>query len=94
MDTTRAAQHPNYLGIFVALAVLTVIEVTVAYAPIAHGWKMLGLLSMAITKALLVALYYMHLKFDKRLIMLVALIPFLLISVVGLLLYVGIAVLR
>ncbi len=94
MDTPRATHHPNYIGIFVALTVLTVIEVAVAYAPIVRGPKILGLVAMAITKALLVALYYMHLKFDKRLVILVALMPFVLISIVCLLLFIGISVLR
>ena len=94
--TTNASthRHPNYVGIFWALLILTIIEVCVAYTHLAHGLKVAGLLTLAITKALLVALYYMHLKFDRRLLALIALAPFLLLSAVGLLLYVGIGVLR
>ena len=87
--STRAAHHPNYIGIFLGLLVLTVIEVFIAYQHIGQLPKVTALLALAITKALLVALYYMHLKFDRHLLWLVASVPFLLISAVCLLLFVG-----
>jgi cytochrome c oxidase subunit 4 len=73
---TTEHKHPNYVAIWVWLAVLTVIEVGVAF--ISHFPKltlMLILVALAIWKALLVALYFMHLKFERRTLRTIALIP-------------------
>lgn len=94
MSTARATRHPNYLGIFAGLLGLTVVEVVIAYQPLSRLPKVTALLALAVTKALLVALYYMHLKFDKRLLTLLALVPFFLISAVCLLLFGGPALFR
>ncbi len=91
MADIHARQHPNYLGIFWGLLALTIVEVAVAYQSIGRGLKIGVLLGLAITKALLVALYYMHLKFDRRLLTLIAVTPFFLISAVCLLLFAGLA---
>ena len=75
METT-AHKHPNYILIFIYLAVLTAIEVGVAF--VSHFSKttlLVILLVLAIWKALLVALYFMHLKFEKWNLRLVAIIP-------------------
>lgn len=56
-------KQPNYLGVFVALIILTAIEVGVTYFPIP---RLLVLVPLAIAKAALVVLFYMHLKFDRR----------------------------
>ena len=75
METT-AHKHPNYMLIFIYLAVLTAIEVGVAF--ISHFSKttlLIILLVLAIWKALLVALYFMHLKFEKWNLRFVAIIP-------------------
>lgn len=64
---------PNYYLIWLYLLVLTVAEVTVAFVShLPETWLILILLALAIWKAALVAMYYMHLKFEPpRLIMLV-----------------------
>ena len=54
--------QPNYLGVFVALAILTVVEVGVTYLPVP---RVPILIPLALIKASLVALFYMHLKYDK-----------------------------
>ena len=91
MTDAPARRHPNYLGIFWGLLALTIVEVTVAYQSIGRGVKIGALLALAVTKALLVALYYMHLKFDRRLLALIAAAPFFLISAVCLLLFAGLS---
>jgi cytochrome c oxidase subunit 4 len=60
------AQHtkPNYLGVFIALVVLTATEVLVTYLPVP---RLPVLIPLSITKAVLVVLFYMHLKYDRRL---------------------------
>jgi cytochrome c oxidase subunit 4 len=55
--------HPNYVGVFIILGVLTLIEIGVTYLPLP---RIPILVPLAILKAALVALYYMHLKFDRR----------------------------
>jgi cytochrome c oxidase subunit IV len=57
---------PRYMAIFWWLLALTVFEVLASMKlPIGEGPKILLLVSMAIVKALLVALYFMHLKFER-----------------------------
>jgi cytochrome c oxidase subunit 4 len=57
---------PRYMAIFWWLLALTVLEVLASMKlPIGEGPKILLLVSMAIVKALLVALYFMHLKFER-----------------------------
>jgi len=71
--------HTNYIAIFWILAALTVAEV--AYAELALGWGFslatmrVVLMGMAFVKAAIVGLYYMHLKFEKILLYIVACSP-------------------
>ncbi len=76
--TAIAHKQPNYIGVFWWLLVLTVLEIAVIYAPLARMAIVILLISMAISKATLVALYFMHLKFERFTLGLVALSPFLL----------------
>ena len=62
-------KSPNYVLIFVWLIVITAAEVGVGYIPNAvlpTVFQYPLLLGMAGVKALLVALYYMHLRYDSR----------------------------
>lgn len=67
----KAHKHPNYLGVFLALAMLTAIitatELMAEAGVITWPRPVLNsaYLAMSITKAVLVALFYMHLKFDS-----------------------------
>jgi cytochrome c oxidase subunit 4 len=64
---------PPYMIVFVVLGVLTVLEVLFAFTGLPKLWLALGLIVMALWKAVLVAMYYMHLRFEpKRLWILVA----------------------
>lgn len=56
-------RQPNYVGVFGTLAILTAIEVGVTYLPVP---RIPVLVPLAIAKAALVVLFYMHLKFDRR----------------------------
>ena len=73
-ETTHA--EPNYLGVFWWLLALTILEVAVVYMPIAKMVIAIMLVTLAVTKAALVAMYFMHLKFERRTLALVALSPF------------------
>jgi cytochrome c oxidase subunit 4 len=60
-----AHKGPNYFMVFIILGVLTAVEVGVAFiAAIPDTILILILLGLAVWKALLVALYYMHLRFE------------------------------
>ncbi len=56
-------RRTSYLIVFVLLAIFTAIEVGVTYLPLP---RIQVLVPIAIVKAALVALYYMHLRYDKR----------------------------
>jgi len=59
----KVHRKPNYLGVFWVLAALTGLELGVTYLPIP---RLPVLIPLALAKAALVAMYYMHLKFDRR----------------------------
>src|SRR2546428_7223922 len=61
-----AHKRPNYILIWVYLAVLTAAELALAFElPISRNLKLVLLLFLAVWKALLVALFFMHLKFER-----------------------------
>jgi len=76
--SATAHDETNYMGVFWWLLILTVVEVGVIYLPIARFIITTLLVVMAVTKAGLVAIYFMHLKFERRTLALVALSPFVL----------------
>ncbi len=77
--------HPNYLLIGIWLAGLMLLGVLLSEVS-GHGlplprWGTVALiLALSTIKATLIALYYMHLKMDRRLLAFVALAPLLLVS--------------
>ena len=79
----RAAHHahPNYIGIFVFLAVLTGVELGVAFLPFSKTIIIFLLLGLAFWKAALVALYYMHLRFEPNRLRILAVAPLPLIVI-------------
>ena len=71
-----AHKRPNYILIWVYLAVLTAAELGLAFElPISRNWKLILLLFLAVWKAALVGLFFMHLKFETRTLGLVAVTP-------------------
>ncbi len=70
-------KQPRYMIIWGALAVLTVIEVGVAFLGLPRSATILALLGLAVWKALLVALYFMHLKYESRALRVIAAAPLL-----------------
>ncbi len=75
MSTGETHEHSNYMLVFWWLLGLTVVEVAVPSVITAPFPKVALLVSMAVTKATLVALYFMHLRFEKRLLGIIALTP-------------------
>src|SRR6266480_6518323 len=72
---TAAHKHPNYMAIFWFLAILTVVEIAVIYMPLAKFTIGVLLCALALGKATLVAMYFMHLKFETRTLGMVAVTP-------------------
>ena len=71
----KAVHHPNYIAVFIGLAVLTAIELGVAFLPWSKMTIVIILIALAVWKALLVALYYMHLRFEPNRLRILAAAP-------------------
>jgi caa(3)-type oxidase subunit IV len=74
-ETSHENEYPGegiYFAIFILLAALTVGELVATYLPIVQLPLLLGL---AIAKAWLVVQFYMHLRYDKRILSWTFLIP-------------------
>ena len=70
-DHEHQHAHPTakkYLGIAIILTFITVIEVAVFYIPSMHHLLPPVLLTLSALKFALVAMFYMHLKTDGRLL--------------------------
>ena len=78
--TTSSASARIYLAIWGWLAGLMLLGVFLSELPISKAAIVLIVLGLSSIKAVLVALYYMHLKMDRRLLILVALAPLALIT--------------
>jgi len=76
MQQTHA--EPNYIAVFIWLAALTAVEVAVTYLPLTKLGLGAILVVLAFIKAALVALYFMHLKFERRTLLIVAVTPVIL----------------
>ena len=70
--------EPNYMLIWLWLSILTVVEVGVVYLPLSKLSIGVLLVLLAVTKASLVALYFMHLKFERPTLGIIALTPMIL----------------
>ncbi len=77
MASTAHAHH-NYIEIFIILSVLTAVEIGVTFLGLPRTLLVALLVGLAVWKAALVALHFMHLKFEKKTLMIVAVIPFIL----------------
>ncbi len=64
-----------YVGVFVALAIVTAIEVTITSVIHDEGLKIIFLLALAAAKALLVLMFFMHLRYDAKTYSLLLIFP-------------------
>ena len=74
-SATPASHGRQYLIVFALLAALTALEVGVAYVPGHRTAVMATLFALAVVKAACVALFFMHLKWEARLLRLIVAIP-------------------
>ena len=85
MESTQSGTK-TYLAIWGWLAGLMLLGVGLSELPISKAAVVVIVLALSSVKALLVALYYMHLKVDRRLLAFVAVTPLALIALaIGLL---------
>ena len=75
MEQVTHRRHPNYIGVFLGLAALTAVELTVAFLPWSKQTIILLLIFLAVWKALMVALYFMHLRFEGNRLRILAVAP-------------------
>ncbi|MFQ5529211.1 MAG: cytochrome C oxidase subunit IV family protein [Gemmatimonadota bacterium] len=69
-------RKPRYMLVFGGLAALTAIEVAVAFMGFERRVTVMILIGLAVWKALLVAMYFMHLKWETRALKVLAMAPF------------------
>lgn len=73
-----AHDEPNYMLIFYWLAALTALEVGVTYMGLPKMLMIAILVGLAVAKAAMVAMYFMHLKFERRILAMIAMTPLVL----------------
>ncbi len=65
----------SYVQVFMILLVVTILEVGLAYMDVNKSLKIVTFVAMALYKAIMVAAYFMHLKFEKKGMWLIAAVP-------------------
>ena len=77
----------QYWIIFVVLGVLTAVEVGIAYLPKdMHTLMVIGLVTVALTKAAFVGFYYMHLGHETKAMRFTVVLPFTALAIYALVL--------
>jgi caa(3)-type oxidase subunit IV len=72
--------RPNYFAVWIWLVALVIISV-VASSVLPKSAAVLLIFAVAAVKALLVVLNYMHLKYEKLLLYVLAIVPLLIVAV-------------
>jgi len=75
---STAHSHHNYIKIFIILSVLTAVEIAITFLGLPRALLVVLLVGLAVWKAALVALHFMHLKLEKKTLTVVAIVPFVL----------------
>jgi cytochrome c oxidase subunit 4 len=79
--------HPNYVAIWVWLVLLMIAGVLASFLPFGRSAVVFVIFLIATAKALLVGLYYMHLKFERGVIYAMAIVPVVLVALLTFLLF-------
>jgi caa(3)-type oxidase subunit IV len=74
------AEHtrPNYVAVWAWLVLLLIVSLAAVYLPFSQTATITLIFVVAAVKAFLVAANFMHLRFEKRLIHAIAIVPVLL----------------
>ncbi|MFQ5882902.1 MAG: cytochrome C oxidase subunit IV family protein [Candidatus Methylomirabilales bacterium] len=89
MTTGRA--HPNYLAVWLWLVGLVIASVAISSLPLPKAATVSLIFVVAGVKAVLVALNFMHLKFERLLIYSLAIVPLVLFFILTAVLFPDIA---
>ncbi len=76
-------QRRPYVRVFGALAVMTLVEFQIPFIStdvLSKSLQIVFLLAFAITKASMVVAYYMHLRYEPRVLAYIPLVPLILIA--------------
>ena len=70
-DPAQHGQHGEtmrtYTSVYIALMVLLVLTVVASYKDLGHGWNLAVAMTIAIIKAVLVILFFMHVRQSSKL---------------------------
>ncbi len=80
---TSGKAHPNYTAVWLWLLALLGLGVASSFLPGGRTFAVLVILATAFAKAILVALNFMHLRFEPALIYTLVLIPLLFLVVLA-----------
>src|SRR3954464_11156661 len=76
MTPPQTHVRPNYMLIWLWLFIMTIGEVLLAFElPVSRNLKLILLLILAIWKAMLVPMFFMHLKFERWRLRLIFIVP-------------------
>jgi cytochrome c oxidase subunit 4 len=84
---TQAVEHheehptPPYLAIAATLFVMTGITIAVSFVNLGKAGNVILAMAIAAFKASLVILFFMHLKYEKKTMVIICLVPYLLAAV-------------
>lgn len=81
IEHTPTNHTKTYLKIFGALFVLTAVEVVLSQIGLPYVLMVVTLIVMALVKAGLVAIYFMHLKFEAKFLSVIAYAPLVVASI-------------
>lgn len=75
------AAYRNYIAVWLGLLVFTVITVAISYFDLGL-WNAAAALAIASIKAALVALYFMHLRYEVKLVLAFAIFPLFILALI------------
>lgn len=90
-DHETVHHHPNYVAIWYWLIGLALASVVVSALPLPHTVITAIIFAAALVKAVLVVLYYMHLRFERLLVYALLGVPLLFFAILVLVLLPDIA---
>ena len=91
IEQVAGATTVTFAKVWIALLVLTAVEVVLAYEQVPTLIMLTAFLGLSIVKAALIIAYFMHLKFE-RLSLFLTLFPMLIFCVILMLIFLGDAV--
>lgn len=71
MTGTESGHGPGmktYVAVWVALIAIVATEVGLTYAGLSTGWLLFALLALALLEAAIGVMYFMHLRYERRLL--------------------------